>query len=224
MAVTGIEPEPGDLPVLDLAGAARAVEGRTSAGGRFVVGVVGPPGSGKSTVADDLADRLAAPVVPMDGHHLPNAELDRLRLRHVKGSPETFDAAGFVDLVRRLRDSPTAIAAPTFDRAADEPEPGGCSVAADDRVVVVEGNYLLLPEPPWSELRSLLDFVVYVDVDDDVRVRRLVDRHVAHGRTRDEAIGFVERSDEINARRVASGRSRADAAIPNTTDRPVREP
>ncbi len=180
---------------------------------RYLFGIVGPPGSGKSTLAAILGGELGAPVVPMDGFHLSNAELDERGLLDVKGAPETFAANAFVDLVRALRRSTEVVLCPTFDRTIEEPIPDQVRVVPSDPVVIVEGNYLLLEEVPWNELAGLFDAVAYLDVSNDVRVDRLVARHVESGRVRSEALDFVLRSDEVNARRVEHARARADLHI-----------
>ena len=191
---------------------------RTAARGRrrYLFGLAGPPGSGKSTVADRLADALGGVVVPMDGFHLDNAELERLGLRGVKGAPETFDAASFVRLVEQLRDGTRPVSAPAFDRVADHTVDGAITVAPDDHVVIVEGNYLLLDRPPWASLPELFDLTGYLAVDDATRVERLVSRHVRHGRTPADARHFVHTSDEANAATIAATRSRADVVIDPT--------
>ena len=180
---------------------------------RYVFGLAGPPGSGKSTVAARLAEALRGVVVPMDGFHLDNAELDRLGLLAVKGAPETFDAAGFVRLVERLVHADGPVSVPSFDRVADCTVDAAITVAADDRIVIVEGNYLLLDRPPWTALAGMFDRTGYIDVDDATRVERLVDRHVRHGRALDDAREFVRRSDGANAAVIAVTRSRADVLV-----------
>lgn len=180
---------------------------------RYVFGLAGPPGSGKSTVAAHLADVLDAVVVPMDGFHLDNSELATLGLSEVKGAPETFDASGFVQLVGRLKQAGRPVLAPAFDRIADRTIDGAISIGPDDRIVIVEGNYLLLDRPPWARLRQLFDRTGYLHVDDATRVDRLVARHVSHGRSINEAREFVHRSDELNAAIVAVARHRADVVI-----------
>ena len=188
-----------------------ADDGRNTS--RYLFGLAGPPGSGKSTVAARLADALGAVVVPMDGFHLDNAELDRLGLSEVKGAPETFDAAGFVRLVEQLTYSDGPVSAPTFDRLADRAIDGAITVGRDDHIVIVEGNYLLLEHPPWAALRELFDRTAYIDVDDATRVERLVARHVSHGRSLEDAREFVRTSDEANAVIVAATRHRADVVL-----------
>lgn len=181
--------------------------------GRYVFGLAGPPGSGKSTVALRLAEALGAVVVPMDGFHLDNIDLDRLGLSWVKGAAETFDAVGFVRLVEQLTSTTETVLAPSFDRVADRTIDDAITVTPHDRIVIVEGNYLLLEHPPWAALRVLFDRTGYIDVDDSTRVDRLIDRHVRHGRSREEAREFVQISDEANAAIVFATRPLADVVI-----------
>jgi len=180
---------------------------------RYLFGLAGPPGSGKSTVAARLAAALGGVVVPMDGFHLHNAELERWGLSEVKGAPETFDADGFVRLVRRLRQADGPVLAPSFDRLADRTVDAAITVVPSARVVIVEGNYLLLDRPPWAALAELFDRTGYLAVDDAERVERLVARHVDHGRSPDGAREFVLRSDEANATLVTASQHRADVLI-----------
>lgn len=180
---------------------------------RYVFGVAGPPGSGKSTVAARVAAACGGVVVPMDGFHLDNGELARRGLSDVKGAPDTFDAAGFVALIARLRDVAGTVVAPAFDRDADRVVDAAITVGTDDRVVIVEGNYLLLEQPPWDALAALFDRTGYLDIGDVDRVERLVARHVSHGRSPDAAREFVLRSDEANAAVVAGSRHRAGVLV-----------
>lgn len=175
---------------------------------RFVVGLAGPPGCGKSTLAARLSDELTAPVAPMDGFHLTNAELDARGLRSVKGAPHTFDVDAFAAMLREVR-ARRDVVLPDFDRDVDEPRAGRLRVPADAPIVIVEGNYLLM----WPEVAELLDVVAYLDVDADVRVQRLIDRHVEFGKTPAEAREFVRRSDERNTALIEASRHRADVEI-----------
>ncbi|PVG83683.1 nucleoside/nucleotide kinase family protein [Nocardioides gansuensis] len=189
---------------------------RMSMSGRVVVGITGAPGSGKSTLAASLASRMGerCVVVPMDGFHLTDAELGRLGLADRKGAPETFDVRGFVHAVGRIRREVDAtVYLPEFDRSAEQSVAGAIAVRPTHCVVLVEGNYLLLDAPGWQEVRSLLDEVWFVEGDEDVRVRRLVERHVRHGRSPDAAEEWVMRSDQANAALVAATRTEADAVV-----------
>jgi pantothenate kinase len=182
-------------------------------GRRVIVGVAGAPAAGKSTVAAGLATQAGGVVVPLDGFHLSNEELARLGLAHVKGAPETFDAFGFVHLMRRLRAADELVYAPAFYRAIEEAISGAIPVPPETGLVVVEGNYLLLPDEPWSLARPLYDLAVYLDVPAEIRVPRLLDRARAGGRDAAAAQDWVYRNDEANARVIAASRERADVVI-----------
>ena len=183
---------------------------------RVLLGVTGPPASGKSTLAARVADAVgrAAVVVPMDGYHLHDEELARLGLSDRKGAPETFDVHGYAALLRRLRtEHDHAVYAPEFDRSREESIAGAIGVHPWHRLVVTEGNYLLYDAPGWSEVLPLLDETWYVEVDDDLRLERLVARHVAHGRTPVEALEWASVSDQANAEIVARTRKVADVLV-----------
>ena len=201
------------MPVCSAADLASWVSERADGADRYVFGIAGPPGSGKSTLAARLATELGAPVVAMDGFHLPNDVLRARGLLAVKGAPETFDAAAFLALVRTIRDVSEAVSCPAFDRTIDAPVADRVSVVPGDVVVVVEGNYLLLDRPPWAELSEAFDAVAYLDVPAEVRRSRLIARHVEFGRDPDDAAEFVHRSDEANAVLVDASRTRADLIV-----------
>ena len=193
------------------------VDALLTAGGRRLLGLVGPPGAGKSTLAQALLEAFpgAAQVVPMDGFHLANAELDRLGRRGRKGAPDTFDAAGYVALLRRLRQqrSDETIYAPEFRREIEEAIAGAIAVRPATRLVVTEGNYLLLDEGPWAEVATLLDDCWYVDIDPALRQQRLAQRHQRFGRSAQDAADWVANTDEPNARRIEATRHRARAVF-----------
>ncbi len=181
--------------------------------GRALLGLVGPSGSGKSTLAAALQAEFAtvAQVVPMDGFHLANVELERLGRRGRKGAPDTFDAGGYVALLRRLlaQGDDEVVYAPEFRREIEEPVANAIPVFAKTQLVITEGNYLLLEDGPWAEVKGLLDEIWYVDVDDALRVDRLTQRHQQFGRSAEEASAWVESTDEPNARLIEASRARA---------------
>jgi pantothenate kinase len=181
--------------------------------GRALLGLVGPPGSGKSTLAAALQAEFAdvAQVVPMDGFHLANVELERLGRRHRKGAPDTFDGAGYVALLGRLlvQADDEIVYAPEFRREIEEPVANAIPVFSRTQLVITEGNYLLLDDGPWADVKGLLDEVWYVDVDDALRVDRLTRRHLRFGRDAQEAAAWVAGTDEPNARLIEASRARA---------------
>jgi pantothenate kinase len=187
--------------------------------GRTLLGVTGAPGSGKSTLAHNLADRLRADgvtvaLVPMDGFHFPQAELERRGLRDVMGRIDTFDAEGYLALLRRLRDeSGKTVMAPDFDRTVEEPVPDAIHVGPGVELVITEGNYLLDDEPPWPDVRATLDEVWFVETDEASRVERLLARHVEFGKTEGEARRWMARVDEPNALRITAQRGEVNLVV-----------
>src|SRR6478609_7075929 len=180
-------------------------------GGRRILGIAGPPGGGKSTVARAVVAELgtAARLVPMDGFHLAQSELVRLGRRDRMGAPDTFDSAGYAALLRRLKGDEPVVYAPEFRREIEEPIAGAIAVPRDVPLVVTEGNYLLL----WPDVQPLLDECWYVETDEELRVQRLIQRHIQFGKTPEYARAWVLRSDEHNARVVAETANRADVLV-----------
>lgn len=210
----------GHDAAMDLADLAQRVAALTDGPrGRVVVGLVGAPGSGKSTVAKRLVRRLTdaglpAVRVPMDGFHLADVTLRARGLLARKGAIETFDVHGYLALLRRLRtESDHPVYAPGFERDLEQPVAAAVTVEPEHRVVVTEGNYLLDDAAPWPDVRAALDVTWFVDLDQDRRRARLVDRHVKHGKTREDAQAWVDAVDEPNAVRVLARRDAADLVV-----------
>ncbi|MCS6563748.1 nucleoside/nucleotide kinase family protein [Curtobacterium flaccumfaciens pv. flaccumfaciens] len=198
----------------------RAVE-LAAGSDRTVLGIAGAPGAGKSTLARRIVtavdERLGAGTavqVPMDGFHLSNAALDAVGRHDRKGAADTFDADGYVALVRRLVAADEDVVwAPDFDRRVDEPVAGSIAVPRATRLVVSEGNYLLDDTAPWSALPALFTETWFCAVADDVRLDRLVGRHMRHGRDHDAARAWAVQVDGVNAARVAPTVIRASRTV-----------
>jgi pantothenate kinase len=183
---------------------------------RAILGITGPPGAGKSTLARLLVDGLGddSVLVPMDGFHLAQVELQRLGRAARKGAPDTFDVGGYVALLARIRDGwDETIYAPTFRRDLEEPIAGAIPIPPSARLVVTEGNYLLDGSWPWDRARPLIDEVWYLELDQAVRLPRLVARHIAHGRSEAEARQWVRDVDECNTVRIEACMDRADFVV-----------
>ena len=184
---------------------------------RILVALAGAPGSGKSTLAAELsrrmnAQKIGAVVVPMDGFHLDNAILDARGQRGRKGAPETFDAMGFVHLVKRLQDKVEVIV-PLFDRTRDLAVAGAVVVPADCEVVIVEGNYLLFNEAPWDQLAPLWTLSAQLDVPMPELRARLIQRWLSLGLGRVTATRRAQSNDIPNAQRVIDRALPADLIL-----------
>ncbi|MFD4261187.1 nucleoside/nucleotide kinase family protein [Streptomyces sp. NPDC058534] len=204
----------------DLLARARALP---SGGRRAVLGIAGSPGAGKSTLAERLVRELNGAGepwvahVPMDGFHLADAELDRLGRRDRKGAPDTFDAAGYAALLGRLREEDGdggIVYAPGFERVLEQPVAGAVPVPPSARLVVTEGNYLLLETGAWARVRSRLDEVWFCGLTEAERIRRLVARHEQFGKSPGQARDWALGTDQRNADLVAASRHRADLVVP----------
>ena len=210
----------------------RAVE-LASGGRRAVLGIAGAPAAGKTTLAEELVRAITDELhhapwvahVPMDGFHLADVELDRLGRRAAKGAPDTFDALGYAALLRRLHeDEDDMIYAPGFERVIEQPIAGAIPVPRSARLIVSEGNYLLVGDDPWARVRPLLTEVWYADLDQEERLRRLVDRHRRFGKDEASAIEWATGTDERNAQVILATRERADLIVPAALLRGLGKP
>jgi pantothenate kinase len=208
----------GDEPVeeVELDHLIRSARALIVPGQRRILGITGAPGSGKSTLAETLAAALGedAVMVGLDGFHLSNSELHRLGRHDRKGAEDTFDAAGYVNLLHRLRAAEDPIVYTAFfDRSIEESIACAVPIASSVPLIVTEGNYLLVDEGPWSGVRSLLDEAWFLEPEEEVRIEWLVARHVAFGKPAADARAWSLGSDQRNAELVQATRDRADLIV-----------
>ena len=196
------------------AGAMERARSLLATGQRKVLGIAAAPGAGKSTLAECLLQALGAQalVVPMDGFHLANSELQRLGRRGRKGAPDTFDAAGYVNLLRRIKAQQPGetIYAPEFRRDLEEGIAGAIAIEVSTPLIITEGNYLLMDDGAWSQVRGTLDEVWYLDINRTLRHQRLLERHMRFGRSREDALAWIAGTDEPNAVRIEHTRQHAN--------------
>lgn len=190
---------------------------------RVICAVAGAPGSGKSTLAEWLVAALdarepgCAALLPMDGFHYDDLHLVPAGLRPRKGAPETFDVGGLRHMLARLRarDEET-VAVPVFDRDIEIARAGARLIPRDVRIVVAEGNYLLLDRAPWDSLRPMFDVTAMIEVPEAVLRARLTARWAHHGLSPAEIAAKLEENDLPNGRLVASASVRADVVLRQT--------
>ncbi|ESW61552.1 MAG: nucleoside triphosphate hydrolase [Rhodobacter sp. CACIA14H1] len=209
-------------PSIDIAGLADLLAEKAKGGGRVVAALAGAPGSGKSTVADRVCDALnarqagMAAVLPMDGYHYDDLHLVPAGLRPRKGAPETFDVGGLFHTLKRIRArDEDFVAVPVFDRDIEIARAGARMIPAGVPVIIVEGNYLLLGQAPWSLLRPLFDVAVLVDVPEPVLRDRLTARWTHYDLTPDEIAWKLDGNDLPNGRVVMSESRGEDYRLPN---------
>lgn len=193
---------------------AKLIRAKAPTQGRFLTALAGPPGAGKSTLAAEVVAALGqgAKAVPMDGFHYDDAVLVARGARARKGAPDTFDAQGFFHLLRRLRVE-DEVAIPLFDRDLEISRAGADIITKTDRLLIVEGNYLLLNEAPWPEAAPLFDLTVWIDVPEAELDRRLVARWAHYGKSPAEARAWIDGADMPNIRRVTENSRPADLVI-----------
>ena len=193
---------------------------RRAVGGRLIVALAGPPGSGKSTLAESVAEGLdaddpgCAAILPMDGFHYDDRYLIPAGLRPRKGAPETFDVGGLRHMLLRLKTrDEDHVAAPVFDRQLEIARAGARLIAKATRIILVEGNYLLLRRPPWSDLAPLFDVSVLVETPDHVLRERLAARWRGYDLTPDEIAEKLDGNDLPNGRLVMSESAEPDFRV-----------
>jgi pantothenate kinase len=184
---------------------------------RFILGIVGKPGVGKSTFTDFLREHLSQDllaILPMDGFHMSNEELLELGRRDRKGAPDTFDVASFTQTLAAIKVSDGEdIKFPIFKREIEASIPDAGVIPAKATLIIVEGNYLLHDQSGWEQVGGYLDESWYLQVDDELRMQRLIARHIAFGKSPEDAKDWSEGTDEANARVIDKSESKADFVV-----------
>ena len=184
---------------------------------RTLIGIVGKPGAGKSTVVEEIAKRFdpnSVSIIPMDGFHLSNEELIKLGRRDRKGAPDTFDVEAFNSLIKKVNlNGNVNNEFPIFHREIEASIENEGIVPKESRVVVIEGNYLFSSDHNWDGIFQMLDHTWFIEIDDEVRIERLIARHIRYGKTPKEAEAWSRGSDETNARFIGLTANRAENRI-----------
>jgi pantothenate kinase len=200
--------------------ASRAIMLAAEANRRVIIGLAGGPGSGKSTLAGDLVGALdkkidgSAARVPMDGFHIRHKTLEERGLAAQKGAPATFDGEAFLAFLHRLKEAHGPVPVPSYSRRIEDVVPDAFTISGNVPILIVEGNYLLLPDPPWDGVKPLLDLSVFLDVPRDLIRARLLKRHAEHGLfSKERNLRHIENVDLPNYDLVAASAGRADVVV-----------
>lgn len=184
---------------------------------RVVIGITGKPGAGKSTTTSKLKEMIPgekAVILSQDGYHLSDLQLKSLGRSNIKGAPDTFDSEGFAKILLRVKSEfKNNIYFPIFHREIEESIAAEGLITEKTNVVLVEGNYLLFETYGWGEVAKHLDEIWYLQVDDDLRLSRLVARHIEFGKNPQVAVAWAQGTDEANARLIEKARDKANAFL-----------
>ncbi|PNP61458.1 hypothetical protein FNYG_13816 [Fusarium nygamai] len=206
-----------------------------SSDSRAIIILAGPPGSGKSTIASQVVQRInahhpspIAKVLPMDGYHYSRSHLDSLP-NHIeahsrRGAHWTFDGQAVLDMIKQLhasRESPfTTLYMPSFDHEIKDPVPDAIEISPDDKIVLVEGNWLLYNEHPWNQIANYADDTWFVDVEPRLALQRVAKRHVACGigMTLEAAMDRVRNNDMKNGDDIRRGLIQPNIIVKSVED------
>jgi len=189
-------------------------------GARVAIGLAGGPGTGKSTLAAELVNLLnavhpgSAALVPMDGFHMKHAKIEAMGQTDYKGAPHTFEGAAFVSFLHHLKQARETVSGPGYSRKIEDVVEDAFRVGPEVKVLIVEGNYLLLTQGPWAGVKPLLDYTVFIHVPRETVRARLLKRHGEEGLfTAERNRAHIERNDLPNYDLVEGSRDRADVVL-----------